>query len=211
MLQVLLGHAKLETTALGPRHQESAGPAGRQPDEENAARLTTAAWRGARVKSPGVADVFRAHGAAWRRHRVRRPARRKPRPANLRANIDHVEGRGRQAAYQSECAGDLADRGRSFHEIRSAPLRPAREASDAAEISDVPEMEVVARNIPRWPSAAGRRGGAASSSLRSANHVTQNQGALGSSSGASHELRLPIKFGGGLRSPNAVDCRIVTV
>src|SRR5208283_4660480 len=36
----------------GPRHQEPAGPAGRQPDEENAARLTTAAWRGPLSRSP---------------------------------------------------------------------------------------------------------------------------------------------------------------
>ncbi len=36
----------------GPRHQESAGPAGHQADEENAARLTTAAWRGLASRSP---------------------------------------------------------------------------------------------------------------------------------------------------------------
>ena len=30
----------------GPRHQEPAGAAGRQPNEANAARLTEAAWRG---------------------------------------------------------------------------------------------------------------------------------------------------------------------
>ena len=36
----------------GPRHQESAGPAGRQPDKANAARLTKAAWRGLASRSP---------------------------------------------------------------------------------------------------------------------------------------------------------------
>ena len=36
----------------GPRHQESAGPAGHQADEANAARLTTAAWRGLASRSP---------------------------------------------------------------------------------------------------------------------------------------------------------------
>ena len=60
VIQVLLGHAKLETTALfdprrrqhGPRHQESVGPAGRQADETNAAQLTRAAWRGLPGRSP---------------------------------------------------------------------------------------------------------------------------------------------------------------
>ena len=50
VIQVLLGHAKLETTALfdprrrqhGPRHQEPTGAAGRQPREPISARLTTA-------------------------------------------------------------------------------------------------------------------------------------------------------------------------
>ena len=72
VIQVLLGHAKLETTALytrvavrhGPRHQEPAGSARRRSREPIAARLTTAACRG--PSSLEVADVFRAHGAAWR-------------------------------------------------------------------------------------------------------------------------------------------------
>ena len=74
MIQVLLGHAKLETTALYTRVavntvRDIESPLDRlehQPDEANAARLTTAAWRGPR-RSPEVADVFRAHGAAWRK------------------------------------------------------------------------------------------------------------------------------------------------
>ena len=60
VIQVLLGHAKLETTALfdprrrqhGPRHQEPTGAAGRQPAKPIAARLTTAAWRGLAWRSP---------------------------------------------------------------------------------------------------------------------------------------------------------------
>src|SRR5271165_925094 len=46
----------------GPRHQESAGPAGRQADEENAARLTTAAWRGLPSRSPTSFALMGRHG-----------------------------------------------------------------------------------------------------------------------------------------------------
>ena len=46
----------------GPRHQEPAGPAGRQPDEENAARLTTAAWRGLPSRSPTSFALMGRHG-----------------------------------------------------------------------------------------------------------------------------------------------------
>jgi transposase-like zinc-binding protein len=74
----LLGHAKLETTALYTRVavntiRDIKSPlerAGRQPREPVAARLTGAAWRGPRIavwRSPTSYDVFRAHGAAWRK------------------------------------------------------------------------------------------------------------------------------------------------
>ena len=71
VIQVSARPPQLETTALytrvavntAPRHQESAGSAGRQADEANAARLTKAAGA-APDRSLEVADVFRAHG--WR-------------------------------------------------------------------------------------------------------------------------------------------------
>ena len=46
----------------GPRHQEPAGAAGRQPDEANAARLTEAAWRGPRVTARGSPTSFAPMG-----------------------------------------------------------------------------------------------------------------------------------------------------
>ena len=60
VIQVLLGHAKLETTALytqrrrqhDPRHQEPTGAARRQSGEAKAGRLTAAAWRGLPWRSP---------------------------------------------------------------------------------------------------------------------------------------------------------------
>ena len=69
-----LGHAKLETTALYTRVavntvRDIKSPLDRldvKLTKTNAARLT---GRVARPpdRSPGVADVFRAHGAAWRK------------------------------------------------------------------------------------------------------------------------------------------------
>ena len=72
VIQVLLGHAKLETTALYTRVAVNTVRDIKSPLErlgvnltkQNAARLTAAAWRGLRLE---VADVFRAHGAAWRK------------------------------------------------------------------------------------------------------------------------------------------------
>ena len=60
VIQVLLGHAETgDDRALhprrrqhGPPHREPAGPARRQPDEANTARLTTAGWRGLLWRSP---------------------------------------------------------------------------------------------------------------------------------------------------------------
>ena len=71
VIQVLLGHAKLETTAVYTQiavktirdDQEPVGLAGRQPDE--ASRPPEGGRRPDRPLE--VADVFRAHGPAWRK------------------------------------------------------------------------------------------------------------------------------------------------
>ncbi len=71
VIQVLLGHAKLETTALYTRVavntiRDVKSPLDRLASTSTAiaARLTAAAWRGLSLE---VADIFRAHGAAWRK------------------------------------------------------------------------------------------------------------------------------------------------
>ena len=77
MIQVLLGHAKLETTALYTRVAVSTIRDVKSPLDGLKLHLSKQPPPGPRPhgaapgsqsdRSPGVADVFRAHGAAWRK------------------------------------------------------------------------------------------------------------------------------------------------
>ena len=80
VIQVLLGHAKLETTALYTRVavntirdvEKSAGAAGPQPREPIAARLTSTAWRGLAWRSPTFFELM-GRGVAQSQRRSCRP------------------------------------------------------------------------------------------------------------------------------------------